>query len=38
MYAMIDGVLNYSTSNITDQIVERVDLNEVMRNIEATWR
>jgi light-regulated signal transduction histidine kinase (bacteriophytochrome) len=35
MYAMIDGVLNYSTLNITDQIVERVDLNEVMRNIEA---
>jgi light-regulated signal transduction histidine kinase (bacteriophytochrome) len=33
MFTMIDGVLNYSTLNETEQSIEKVDLNETMRNI-----
>jgi len=35
MYAMIEGVLNYSTINAQDQDAALVDLNEVITNIEA---
>lgn len=35
MYAMIEGVLNYSTINAQDQNTTTVDLNEVITNIEA---
>jgi PAS domain S-box-containing protein len=35
MYAMIDGVLHYSTVSMAEQTVEPVDLNETLRNIEA---
>jgi len=35
MFMMIDGVLNYSTLNITEQNTELVDLNEILRNIET---
>ncbi|RYY90870.1 MAG: response regulator [Chitinophagaceae bacterium] len=34
MYAMIEGVLNYSMLNAAGQPIERVDLNNVMRQIE----
>ncbi|MBX2906368.1 MAG: response regulator [Taibaiella sp.] len=35
MYAMIEGVLNYSTIDAQDQHTTQVDLNEIIRNIEA---
>lgn len=35
MYAMIDGVLLYSSANATEQAAEPVDLNETFRNIET---
>ncbi len=34
MYAMIDGVLLYSTVNALDQTIETVDLNNTLRHIE----
>lgn len=33
MYAMIEGVLNYSKAGSTEQPVESVDLNEIIRDI-----
>jgi len=35
MYSMIEGVLNYSTLNSSEQTIETVSLEEVFRNIEA---
>lgn len=35
MFMMIDGVLNYSAFNVAEQKAEPVNLNELMRNIEA---
>jgi PAS domain S-box-containing protein len=35
MYAMIDGVLNYSKVNNTPQVLESVDLNTVIKQIQA---
>ncbi len=35
MYAMIDGVLLYSSVNAMEQTKEQVDLNEVLQNIET---
>ncbi|RYE25334.1 MAG: PAS domain-containing sensor histidine kinase [Sphingobacteriales bacterium] len=35
MFTMIDGVLTYSTTNADMQQSERVDLNEVIKNIET---
>jgi PAS domain S-box-containing protein len=37
MFSMIDGVLTYSTINASTQAPEKVDLNEVMKNIEADF-
>jgi hypothetical protein len=37
MFSMIDGVLTYSTINASTQAPEMVDLNEVMKNIEADF-
>lgn len=35
MFTMIDGVLAYSTTNATTQEFERVDLTQIIRNIET---
>jgi signal transduction histidine kinase/DNA-binding NarL/FixJ family response regulator len=35
MYAMIEGVLKYSSINETEQLVQQVDLNEVLQSIES---
>jgi len=35
MYSMIDGVLAYSMLNASGQPIEKVDLNEVLKNIES---
>lgn len=35
MYAMIDGVLNYSTVSTVEQTLEAVNLNELVRHIEG---
>ncbi|MFN8284095.1 MAG: PAS domain-containing protein [Chitinophagales bacterium] len=35
MYAMIDGVLSYSTLNSIHQKIEELDLNEIIANIET---
>ncbi|MXN93342.1 PAS domain-containing protein [Flavobacterium sp. Sd200] len=35
MFSMIDGVLSYSTTNAAPQMAARVDLNEVLKNIET---
>jgi hypothetical protein len=35
IYSMIDGVLQYSSVNSIDQDVEKVDLNDIFRNIET---
>jgi PAS domain S-box-containing protein len=35
MSAMIEGVLNYSVLNANEQCIEPVDLNEILKNIEA---
>jgi PAS domain S-box-containing protein len=35
MYAMIEGVLKYSSINEAEQLVEQVDLNEIFRSIES---
>ncbi len=35
MYAMIEGVLSYSSLNATDQIINPIDLNEIISNIET---
>lgn len=37
MRMMIEGVLSYSTVESTDQIIELVNLNDVMRNIESDF-
>ncbi|HZH95233.1 MAG TPA: ATP-binding protein, partial [Flavisolibacter sp.] len=34
MYAMIDGVLLYSSINVVDQIMDVVDLNKLLRQVE----
>lgn len=35
MYTMIDGVLNYSAVNSSEENISQVDLNEVIKNIET---
>lgn len=35
MYAMIDGVLNYSTVSTAEQLLETIDLTEIIRHIES---
>jgi len=35
MFAMIEGVLTYSTLNAADQPIELIDLNEIIENIET---
>jgi len=35
MFAMIEGVLTYSTLNAADQPIEQIDLNEIIENIET---
>lgn len=35
MYYMIDGVLNYSTINAAEEMIEKVDLNQIVHNIET---
>jgi light-regulated signal transduction histidine kinase (bacteriophytochrome) len=35
MYAMIEGVLKYSSINEAEQLVQQVDLNEVLHSIES---
>lgn len=35
MSAMIEGVLKYSSLNETEQVIKRIDLNEIIRNIET---
>lgn len=35
MFTMVEGVLNYSTMNAIRQTPEKIDLNEVIRNIET---
>lgn len=35
MYAMIEGVLNYSTLSSAEQTIQKVDLNDTIKNIEV---
>ncbi len=35
MFSMIEGVLNYSSFNATKHAIERIDLNEIISNIES---
>jgi len=35
MFSMIDGVLAYSMLNASEQPIEKVDLNEILKNIES---
>ena len=35
MFYMIEGVLNYSTINAMEQTIEKVDLNQIIKNIET---
>jgi len=34
MYAMIEGVLNYSTLSSSEQTIQKIDLNDTIKNIE----
>ena len=35
MYAMIEGVLNYSTLSSSEQTIQKIDLNDTIKNIES---